>query len=153
MSKQELIETLNELLAEEITAISQYTLHAEMCENWGYKILHDDFMKTAKVEMFHMANLVQRILELDGDVNLKMKKIEVGKAVNNMIDLSTEAEDKALKDYNEAIIQAHDAKDNSTNHMLKEHAEAENEHLNYWKAQKAQIKQMGLESYLSTKIG
>lgn len=153
MGNKEIIESINELLAEELTAISQYTLHAEICDNWGYGELHEDFMKTAKVEMKHLAKLVTRVLELDGDVELKLKKIEVGKNINQMIDLSVASEEKAIKDYNEAIVLSADSHDNMSSHILKENEEEEEGHLNYWKAQKVQIKQMGLESYLSTKIG
>jgi bacterioferritin len=149
---KELIETLNENLACEVTAIAQYSIHAEMAEVWGYDELAEEMMKAARAEMKHMANLVHRILELEGDVEIKMKTVKLGKNVKEMIELLIEAEEDAIKDYNEAIILAHDLKDNGTNHILKKHSEDEEEHLAYWKSQQAQIKQMGIEGYLSTKV-
>lgn len=149
---KELIESLNENLACEVTAVGQYSVHAEMCEVWGYDELAEDFMKNARAEMKHIANLVHRILELEGDVEIKMKTVKIGKNVKEMMELQIEAEEDAIKDYNEAIILAHDLKDNGTNHILKKHSEDEEEHLAYLKSQQTQIKQMGLESYLGTKV-
>ena len=63
---QELIDTLNDLLAGELTAINQYMVHAEMCEDWGYTKLHDSFEHRAITEMKHAEKLIERILFLEG---------------------------------------------------------------------------------------
>src|ERR1700690_1697821 len=77
-----LISTLNDLLADELTAISQYMVHSEMCDNWGYEGLHKAIEKQAKDEMHHAEWLIKRILFLEGmPIVSKLRPIKVVKTV------------------------------------------------------------------------
>jgi bacterioferritin len=147
-SNKELIATLNKLASEEANAILQYVIHSSCAEDWGLKELCRKLMKTGKVEMSHLDSLIDRIHALDGEVEILIGKIKLGKNVKEVIRLSKEAEEEAIEHYNDAIIQAHDAKDNATNHILKEHEEDENVHKEMWSAEEYKLDQMGLETYL-----
>jgi bacterioferritin len=82
---EKLIEQLNVRLAEELTAINQYMVHAEMCENWGYKKLGEMIEKRAMVEMKHAEKLIERILFLDGrPIVSNLNKINIGDEVPKM---------------------------------------------------------------------
>ena len=107
-----LIETLNALLADELGAINQYIVHAEMCENWGYGKLHDHFEKRAIDEMKHAGKLIARILFLEGmPIVSKPSPIHIGSDVPKMFQYDHEAEAGAIAAYNEAIILAGEVKD------------------------------------------
>ena len=60
------MEVLNSLLADELTAINQYMVHSEMCDNWGYEKLHKAIEKRAIDEMKHAEKLIARIIFLEG---------------------------------------------------------------------------------------
>jgi len=99
-----LIETLNALLADELTAINQYIVHAEMCDNWGYGKLHDHFEKRAIDEMKYAGILIARILFLEGmPIVTKLNPIHIGSDVTKMFQYDHEAEEVAIAGYNEAI--------------------------------------------------
>ena len=79
---QKVIETLNSLLARELTVVSQYMVHAEMCDNWGYGKLHDMIQNRAKVEMKHAEKLIGRIIFLEGfPVVSELQKMHIGKDI------------------------------------------------------------------------
>ena len=83
----ELIDTLNDLLSDELTAINQYILHAEMCGDWGYGKLHEVIEQRAIQEMKHAEELIERILFLEGmpDVS-QLKKIMIGEDVKKQLE-------------------------------------------------------------------
>lgn len=145
-----LIATLNELLADELTAISQYMVHSEMCANWGYEKLHKAIEKQAIDEMHHAEWLIQRILFLEGTpiVN-KLRQMKIGQSVLEMLTNDEEAETDAIKAYNNAITLAHEVKDQSTADLLTKILTMEEEHVDWAEVQRAQIEQMGLQQYLS----
>jgi bacterioferritin len=79
---EKVIGTLNARLAEELTAISQYMVHAEMCDNWGYKKLHEVIEKRAMTEMKHAEKLIARIIFLEGiPIVSKLNKMNIGQDV------------------------------------------------------------------------
>jgi len=80
------IEELNKALREELTAINQYFLHAEMCENWGYRKLSEFIKKQSIGEMRHAESLLERILFLDGVPTMEPLKLAIGSNVRDMID-------------------------------------------------------------------
>ena len=83
---EKLIRTLNDLLADELTAISQYMVHSEMCENWGYTKLHNAIEKQAMDEMHHAEWLIQRILFLEGTPEVsRLNPMVIGKSVSDMV--------------------------------------------------------------------
>ena len=144
------IATLNELLADELTAINQYMVHAEMCENWSYDRLHDAIEKTAIDEMKHAQKLITRILFLEGrPVVDRLNKIHIGADVRAMVDNDLAAELAAIQAYNAAIRLCHDVGDAGTRELLEDINEDEERHLDWREAQRDQIAQMGIENYLA----
>jgi len=147
---EKVIQTLNELLADELTAISQYMVHSEMCENWGYGTLHNAIEKQAFDEMHHAEWLIQRILFLEGTPQVsKLNKMVIGKSVLEMVTSDQDAEVAAVQAYNKAIAQARDASDQSTADLLLKILKMEEDHVDWAEIQRSQIEQMGLQNYLS----
>jgi bacterioferritin len=151
---EKLIEVLNQLLADELTAISQYMVHSEMCEHWGFDGLHEAIEERAIDEMRHAEWLIGRILFLEGiPIVSKLNPMEIGKTVPDMISNDIKAELMAVKAYNEGIALASDAGDEGTADLLVKILGDEENHIDWGEKQQAQIKQMGLENYLSTHVG
>ncbi|MBM4162116.1 MAG: bacterioferritin [Ignavibacteria bacterium] len=147
---EKLIARLNDLLADELTAISQYMVHSEMCANWGYGKLHEAIEKQAKDEMHHAEWLIQRILFLEGSpVVHKLKPMKIGKSVVDMVSNDQEAELAAVKAYNEAIALAREVTDEATADLLTKILTMEEGHVDWAEMQRSQIEQMGLENYLA----
>lgn len=147
---EKLLTVLNELLADELTAISQYVVHSEMCENWGYDKLHDAIQKQAREEMHHAEWLIQRILFLDGvPVVSKLNPMKIGKSVLEMVSNDQEAEVAAVRSYNAAIRLGHEVQDQATADLLTKILTMEEGHVDWAEQQRTQIEQMGLENYLT----
>ncbi len=150
---EKLLTVLNHLLADELTAISQYMVHSEMCENWGYGKLHEAIEHQAIDEMHHAEWLIQRIIFLGGTpIVSQLNPIHIGKSVVQFIGNDDEAEAAAVTAYNAAIRLAHDSEDQATADLLTTILKMEEGHLDWGEKQRAQIEQMGLESYLSTQL-
>lgn len=149
--KPEIIEKLNFLLADELTAVNQYFVHAEECANWGYEILNHSIEERSIGEMKHAEKLISRILFLEGTpVVDKLNKIHIADSVPGMLENDRNAEVGAIKNYNEAIKLATDLLDNGTKELLDGILENEEAHIDYIEEQLDQIEQMGLEHYLTT---
>lgn len=145
-----LIATLNDLLADELTAISQYMVHSEMCDNWGYEKLHKAIEKQAKDEMHHAEWLIGRILFLEGiPVVSKLKPMKIGKTVLEMVTSDQTAELDAIRAYNAGIALAGEVADQSTGDLLTEILKMEEEHADWAQKQRTMIEQMGLQNYLA----
>jgi bacterioferritin len=143
------IATLNDLLSDELTAISQYMVHSEMCANWGYEKLHKAVEKRAVDEMKHAEKLIGRILFLEGrPVVSALKKISVGPEVPVQIRNDWNAEDGAVKAYNAAIRQAVELGDNGTRELLESILKDEEAHIDWLETQLDQIKQLSIQNYL-----
>lgn len=148
---QKLINVLNDLLADELTAINQYMVHAEMCDNWGYEKLHKAIEKQAIDEMHHAEWLIQRILFLEGmPVVSKLNKINIGKSVKDMIYNDQDAEVDAIKAYNATVKLAREVSDQASVDLLSKILNMEEGHVDWAEMQRDQIEQMGLENYLAT---
>jgi bacterioferritin len=148
---EQLIKKLDELLAEELTAINQYMVHSEMCANWGYSRLHESIEKRAVVEMKHAEKLIARILFLEGKPTVsKLNPIAIGADVPKQVDSDLKAELAAVKQYNDAVKLAADVGDNATRDMLVDILKDEDTHVDDLEEQLDQIAQMGLGIYLST---
>jgi bacterioferritin len=148
-----LIETLNSLLTDELTAINQYIVHAEMCEDWGYTKLHESFEKRAIVEMKHAEKLIGRILFLEGTpIVTKLNKIHIGDNVPKQLENDHKAEEEAIAAYNEAIVLAGEVKDYATRTLLQEILQDEDSHVDELEEYLDQIDQMGLSTFLSTQF-
>ena len=149
-----LIPVLNQLLADELSALSQYMVHAEMCENWGFGGLHGAIEKQAMDEMHHAEWLIARILFLDGKpVVSKLNPIVIGDSALDMIMNDQEAELGAVKAYNAGIALASEVGDESTADLLTEILKMEEGHVHWAERQRAQIDLMGLENFLAQHLG
>src|ERR1044071_6559852 len=105
------IEHLNEALREELTAINQSFLHAEMCHNWGYHGLGDYIKKQSIDEMKHAEELIERILFLDATPSMEYLPLKVGGSVKEQLEADLALDINAVAMYNKAIQTARDAGD------------------------------------------
>ncbi len=154
IGKPEVLAALSEMLREELGAINQYMLHAEMCENWGYKRLGDFVKKQSIGEMKHAEKLMERILFLEGTPRMdEMIKLKIGKDVPQQLEFDLALEKSAVTAYNQAVETCRKVGDNATADFLKEILKDEEEHVNFLETQLGLIKQLGLETYLSVQMG
>jgi bacterioferritin len=150
---QKLIDVLNQLLADELTAINQYMVHSEMCANWGYQRLHKAIEKRAFGEMKHAEKLIGRIVFLEGaPVVSKLNPLHIGADVPQMVANDIAAELTAIRSYNEAIRLAIDVQDAPTRELLESIVKDEDGHLDLLEAQRDQIAQMGVGTFLGQQI-
>jgi len=149
----EIIDTLNALLADELTAINQYIVHAEMCGDWGYDKLHGLVEKRAIQEMKHAEELIERILFLEGmPVVSELNQIKIGETVAKQFDNDLAAEYDAVKAYNAAVAQTSKLGDNGTKMLVESILTDEEEHIDWIEEQLDQIEQMGYERYLNNQV-
>jgi len=150
---EKLLETLNDLLADELTAINQYMVHSEMCADWGYERLHEAIEARAIQEMKHAESLIGRIIFLEGAPTVSdLKKISIGKDVEAQLKNDLAAEMDAVKAYNAGIRQAVEVGDNGTRELLEATLKDEEAHLDWLEAQLDQISQMSIQNYLVEQI-
>lgn len=150
---KKLLTVLNQLLADELTAINQNVVHSEMCDSWGYDKLHKAIEKQARDEMHHAVWLIKRIIFLEGTPDVsKLNPITIGTNVLEMIMNDQQAEVAAVRAYNDAIAVAHEVGDQSSVELLIRILKMEEGHEDWAAIQRAQIDQMGLENYLSRQI-
>ena len=148
-----LIETLNALLADELAAINQYIVHAEMCEDWGYGKLHEGFEKRSIQEMKHAEILIGRILFLGGKpIVSNLIKIHIGENVTQQLEFDRAAEEMAIKAYNDAIALAAEVGDHATRDILVQILNDEDRHMDELEELIDQIEQMGLPIFLTTQV-
>ena len=149
-----IIARLNDLLADELTAINQYMVESEMCANWGYERLHKAIEKRAIQEMKHAERLIGRILFLEGSPTVsKLNRIDIGGDVEAQLKNDCRAEETALRAYNDGIRLAVEVGDNGTRDLLEAILKEEEEHIDWLEAQLDQIKQMGIQNYLTEQVG
>ena len=150
---EKLLTVLNSLLADELTAINQYMVHSEMCENWGYGKLHLAIRSQAMDEMHHAEWLIERILFFEGAPTVsKLNAIKIGKTVLEMISNDDHDELDAVHAYNNAIKLAWESDDQGTVDLLTKILKMEEGHVDWAEIQRAQIEQMGIENYLVSQI-
>jgi bacterioferritin len=148
------IASLNEALKEELTAISQYFLHAEMCENWHYDKLGSYIKKQSIDEMKHAEMLIERILFLDGTPTMtEALQLTIGKNVREQIQSDLKLEVEAVALYNAAVRLAREEGDNASRELFERLLRDEEEHVDWLEAQVHQIEEMGYERYLSQQVG
>jgi bacterioferritin len=147
------IETLNMLLADELTAINQYMVHSEMCKNWGYGELHEAIEKRAITEMKHAEMHIGRIIFLEGrPIVSKLNPLHIGDTVLEQLKSDLGAEQAAVKMYNDAVKLAVEVGDNGTRAMLESILKDEEDHLDWLETQLDQIEQMGIQNYLAQQV-
>jgi bacterioferritin len=148
------IAKLNEALREELLAINQYFLHAEMCENWRYHKLASYIKKQSIDEMRHAEAIMERLLFLDGVPNMtEPMQLSIGANVQAQLDSDLKLELAAVVMYNEGVKLARDQGDNASRELFERLLKNEEEHVDWLEAQLHQIKEMGYERYLGQQIG
>jgi bacterioferritin len=150
----DVIGMLNTQLADELTAVSEYMVHAEMCDNWGYERLAKAVEKRAIDEMKHAEKLIARILFLEGKpiVN-SLNPMHIGAEVKEQLENDHGAEEGAIAGYNAAIRLASDKADNGSRELFEDILEDEEDHIDWIEAQLDQIQQMGIQNYLVEQLG
>jgi len=146
------IERLNQALRDELTAINQYFLHAEMYENWHYERLAKFIKKQSIDEMKHAEKLMERILFLDGTPSMEPMSLTIGKNVNEMIQSDLNLELGAVESYNESIRICVENRDNGSRDVFISLLKDEEGHVDWLEAQLHQIKELGYERYLSMQM-
>jgi len=150
---EKLISALNALLADELTAINQYMVHSEMCDDWGYEKLHKHFEKRAIDEMKHAEILIGRILFLEGTPTVStLNKILIGATVPVQLQNDHTAEEGAIKAYNDAIVLAGEVRDYATRDILQQILNDEDQHMDDIEGLQSQIEQMTLPVFLTTQV-
>lgn len=147
------IAVLNEVLKAELTAINQYFLHAEMCENWGYERMAKKVRKESIEEMVHAEKCMERILYLDGSPNMSdYFKINVGKTLEEQLRNDLDLEYAAVKRLNEGMKIAEDLHDNGSRDLLRNILLDEEHHVDWLEAQLHAISEMGIQNYLAQQL-
>ena len=150
---EKIINKLNDLLTDELTAINQYMVHSEMCANWGYEGLHKIAEKRAIDEMKHAEKLIARILFLEGiPVVSNLKTISIGAKVEAQLKNDHASEKGAIKSYNDGILLAVEVSDNGSRELLESILKDEEAHIDELEAQMDQVSQMGIQNYLAEQI-
>ena len=151
--KPEVLKVLQEMLKEELGAISQYFLHGEMCQNWGYKKLYEHTKKESINEMQHAEELTERILFLEGTPNLgELPKLNIGKDVKQQFENDLELEKDAVAAYNQAIAVCRKADDQASADLLRKILADEEEHVDFLEEQLGLIREIGIQNYLAQQV-
>jgi bacterioferritin len=149
-----IIAILNEVLKAELTAINQYFLHAEMCENWGYLRMAKHTRKESIEEMQHAEKLMERILLLDGGPNMSdYFKINIGQTVKQQLENDLQLEYTAVKRLNDGIKTCVAVGDNGSRELLEKILLDEEHHIDWLEGQLYMIKEMTYENYLAQQLG
>jgi bacterioferritin len=151
--KPEVLKVLQEMLKEELGAISQYFLHGEMCQNWGYKKLYEHTKKESINEMKHAEELTERILFLEGHPNLgELPRLNIGKDVKAQFENDLALEKNAVTAYNEAIAVCRKAGDQASADLLQVILADEEGHVDFLEEQLSLIAEIGTQNYLAQKV-
>ncbi len=152
-AKEGVLESLNQILRAELTAIHQYLLHAALCKNWGYERLHDQYSHLAKEEVEHSSGLIDHILYLDGEPDVEhVDALAHGQDVEALFqaDLAFECDDVEL--LRKAIAHCATVGDFTTRHLLEYMIEDSEEHMDWFETQLRTIKQVGIQNYLAEQV-
>jgi bacterioferritin len=148
-----IIGVLNDVLTAELTAINQYFVHGEMCENWGYERLHKIIRKHSIGEMKHAEELIERVLFLEGIPNVqRLFNIRIGESVPEIFKADYALEIEALPRLNEGIELCRQAGDNNSRNLLERILHEEEEHVDWLEAQLGLLEQVGVQNYLAEQI-
>jgi bacterioferritin len=147
------IDFLNQVLKAELTAINQYFLHAEMCENWGYERLAKLIRKESIEEMQHAEKLIERILYLDGSPNMSdYFKINIGQTVEQQYKNDVQLEYDAVKRLNDGIQLCIAQNDGGSRELAEKILSDEEHHIDWLEAQLHAIEEMGYQNYLAQQL-
>ena len=150
---KQVIQYLNQVLTNELTAINQYFLHAKMFRHWGLKKLAEHEHAESIDEMKHADRLAERILFLDGLPNYqKLFALRIGETVKEQFELDLAVEVEAVKRFNDGIALAVEVGDNATRHMLEEMLVSEEDHADWLETQLEAMRQVGEQNYLAQQL-
>jgi bacterioferritin len=150
---EKVIAALNTALKEELTAINQYFLHTEMCDNWGYKKLSGYLRKLSIVEMKHAEALIERTLFLDGVPKMaESMSLKIGQNVKAQLENDFKLEVGAVAMYNASAKLAAGAGDHGSRDLFVRLLKDEEDHVDWLEAQLGQIKELGVENYLAQQL-
>ncbi|WP_306590538.1 bacterioferritin [Geothrix sp. 21YS21S-4] len=148
------IQHLNRILRNELTAISQYFLHARMCRNWGLKEMGEHEYRESIDEMKHADKLVERILFLEGLPNLQeLNRLRIGQNPKEVLEGDLALEMEAMQDLREAIVHAEGIRDFVTRDLCQDILESEEEHVDWLETQLDLIDRMGLQNFVQRAAG
>ncbi|WP_374762962.1 bacterioferritin [Yunchengibacter salinarum] len=146
---KKIIQHLNTILRNELTAINQYFLHSRMLKDWGISRLADYEYHESIDEMKHADTLIERVLFLDGLPNLQdLDKLLIGEDTKEILECDLKLEYKAHKDLKDAIAYAEDIRDYASRDLLNTILVDEEEHIDFLERQLVQIEKMGLQNYI-----
>ena len=150
---EEVLQLLNQLLTNELTAINQYFIHCKMCETWGYDRLAAKLREESIDEMRHADLVITRILFLDGVPNLqRYHKLHVGETVKEQLESDRELEYAAIAFLNQGIKAARDSHDNATEDLMTKILVGEEQHCDWLETQLELISQLGEQGYLAQQL-
>jgi bacterioferritin len=149
---EQVVEKLNEALREELAAINQYFVHAEMCHNWGFHRLGSHIRKESIDEMKHAEVLIERILFLEGKPSMQPLPIKIGQDVRAQLEADLELELRGVAMYNDAVRAAREAGDNTSRDLFERILKEEEGHVDWLETQLALVKQIGYERYLAQQL-
>jgi bacterioferritin len=148
-----IIDLLNDVLTGELTAVSQYFLHAKMCLNWGFDHLGKTIYAESIDEMKHADKLVERILFLDGLPNLqKLGKLAIGQTVVEILASDLELESETVPRLNGGIKLCRDLGDNGSETLLTAILVDSESHVDWLESQIELLRQVGEPHYLAQQI-
>ena len=148
----QVIAQLNMALREELTAINQYFLHAEMLHSWGYHRIGDYLRKQSIDEMKHAEKLIERLLFLDATPKMEYLDLSIGSNVRGQLESDHKLEQKAIAMYNKAIQVAREQGDDASRELFSLLLKDEENHIDWIEQQLHQIAEMGYERYLTLQV-
>lgn len=150
---EQVINVLNQVLRKELTGINQYFIHAKMCQNWGYERLYKHIKEESIEEMKHAAEVIERILFLDGTPNISAyDKIVIGTTVKQQLDNDLALETAALAVLRPGIKTCFEASDDASRELLEHILVDEEKHVDWIEAQQHKIEEVGYQNYLAQQI-
>lgn len=151
--KTEVIDHLNGILSAILTAINQYFIHSQMCENWGYGILDRKFRRESIRVMVTAESLIKRILYLQGQPNMSdYLKIRIGSTPLKQLKNDLTLELEIIQRLKKGIIQSRESRDDGTRRLLMNYVSEAEKNVDWLEAQIDQIGTLGEGKYLAQNI-